>query len=503
MKKMLLAFGILFMLNAGIAFGTTQNFQLLSYAPRVDFDVPKIIENQIKPISEAFGLEIDTTQFSNMQTNQIILTLDLAMPQSNLERIDYSIIRDGGELNEKDATVEVGDIIRYEVQGELGEQGNDWIAQGGTTDSPPIQMLTAEQYNALYPQLEQKFKARYPCANASEYDKYCYYYYNGQGGEVPAFQTEKTQFNKTTSTYTAENGYLAYVVPIFDGKKAGIQVFCNTSMDSYAADCKQGEAGTIECTAKQAGILPTEITPATYCMAFVDKVIIGNEAAQADWFYGQQLDPTHSPYSPHSQVQVIPKGKKAPIADFTCKKAETPGPYPAYLNYITLECDASLSKDPDGTIEEYEWVGGGAQYFEWAGSLVREIGEKTAQIVCYGKQSKVPITLRVTDNDGIYSEITKTIDPNNPNPQPPLTFTADYTNQKVLLTLENCPEGTTQANANIYLLGENGEPENAVLEKQPIQCKKTTEISGITAKGTYQATATIGGEEKTAIFTVS
>ncbi|MCX6802716.1 MAG: hypothetical protein NT067_06420 [Candidatus Diapherotrites archaeon] len=504
-------FAILLLLNAGIAFGGPQSYWLLSYQPRGCFDIPKIIENQVLPMSKTFGFDIDTSAFSSQATNQLIVNLNLALPQFGLERIDYSIVRDGVELNEAETTVEVGDIIRYEVQGELGEQGNDWVAQGGSVDSPPIQMLTTEQYKALYQQLEQKFKTKYPWNNMTvDWPRVEFVQ-----EQTPVFQTEKTKFNPATVEYTAENGYQAYVVPILNGKKAGIQVFCAISISGQyaAADCEQPEAGTIECTAKQAGILPVDVSAITDCMSFVDKVIIGNEAVQADWFYGHPIIPTYSLSQfglfPPSQIQIIPKGKKPPIADFKCKKTEKkyPASYGGYT-YTELECDASDSKAQEGTtIERYAWnyLGFGSDNIEDVihtycastySSYFNQFCQKTVQVPTYAlSQSSLGIILRVTDNQGIYGERIRIIDPNNPNPQPKTEFTAFYENQKVLLKLENCPEGITQSNANIYLLGADGEPENAVLEKQPIQCEQTTEISGITAPGLYVATATLGKDQ--------
>jgi hypothetical protein len=306
--------------------------------------------------------------------------------------------------------------------------------------------------------------------------------------QIPVFSTEKTSAAGIGQSYTAENGKQATVIPGYNGTKLGVQFFCSGTLSADSPDCSQTENG-LSCTFKEPGVKNITINRTDSCLKLVDKVIIGSEAVQADWYEGK-----YYPKTQVSIIQVLPQGKTQPTADFACNFSDV------REFALTLDCDASNSNFPNGKITNYRW----GDYW----GLDIHSSQPTYKRLIYPNVTTTVI-LRVTDSEGIYDEKVKTFKFSEGGltevgGSKELEFTAFYnpTTKKAELTLNYCPSGTTQANIDIDLLGADGEPENAVLEKQPIKCEQTTPVNGITAPGTYQATATIAGKEKTAVFNI-
>jgi len=308
----------------------------------------RIYENQIVPINKTFGLDADLTNFESSKSTtgfQVKLNIDISTAQKN--GFDYSVIRDGVKLNKVSDTVQVGDLIRFKPKFEVIEQ--DWIAQGGNVDSPPITLIEdREKYYRSYQEAGKKFGSSYPCASA--WGKGCYL-----SPDVPVFSTKTTDFTET-NPYTAENGYPAYIVPMINGKKAGLQVICNVQPSwaaTYGFNCKQVQSA-VECTALDPGMGTIDLGGSLDCYVVVDKIIEGKKAIQANWM--NTLG--HSSCSGGlcksllafnlypKNFQVMPKNKKAPVAEFYCKRTEDQG---------LLECSGSASHDPNGTIQKYRW----------------------------------------------------------------------------------------------------------------------------------------------------
>jgi hypothetical protein len=516
MKKMIFVFAIL-LFSLELAWGF-QTEITLAWFPRAGYDASlkqEIFKKQVLPINEAFSLNADLTELEKSvqmqdmpadRPNSLNVYFRTLEPTASTE---YSILRDGKEINQIGQTLEEGDTVRFTPKLDIQ---SDWIEPGAAVDSPPIEFLERTEYNSLKDSLLQEFQEKYPCGSTS-----------GSGGgkkvcfltpeNVKNFSTQSSPFTEKANYYVADNGYNAYLVPVFGNTKAGIQFFALAepieAAGGYYFDCKT-VGQTIECTAKKEGSSSVSSTWSFASFLYVDKIIKDGQAKDAGWI-GINL----ANMTANEKFQILPKGKHAPTADFTCTEGPVTDDWgPARK---TFECDASASSDPDGEIAKYEYWGGSPVFYEKGVSGVTpktNFKDPVIKLVMYcgysgiGCPSTAYITIKVTDNEGYMGEKTKVFDLQGSKiteitpAATALEFTADYQNQKALLTLKNCPSGTTQTDIDIDLLGADGNPANSVLEKQPIQCEQTTEVSGITAPGTYQATATIGGEEKQAIFTV-
>jgi len=296
----------------------------------------EIISDQIMPIVETFGFGLSAGDFlgdGEQGNNGLSINLNEVIPQQT--QADYSIIRGGVELNTRQGSLEVGDIIRL-TPTEVAI-GNDWVSPGGTNTDPPIEPLGLNEFCLLSNTLLAKFIAKYPCGQQSKCDT------RGELSEIPLFQTETVNFDSTTQSYIGEEDKEFFVVPGARGTKLGVLVASSHSLLNSQGpfyNCIEANNG-IDCTLKETGsqfILPI----ANYrSVLFVDKIFLKKKALEADWFSWNSTISNMPPL----ELQIVPKDKEVPVADFECK-----------INQGNrLDCDASASFDPDGTIRNWSW----------------------------------------------------------------------------------------------------------------------------------------------------
>jgi len=494
MKKIgLVLIGLMLLLNFSGVFGEAVNFHLVGYAryPSNSAFYSAIAEKQLEPMNEAFGFEIDTTPFLIAQKNDLRIRMNLAIPTTPLQNYRYSVYRDGEELNEINGNVLIGDQVTFTPTiGEISDHGNDWISQGASQDSPPIELLPKAKYFELESKLRTTFMTKYPFSSFST---------SQQSPEsVPALEIEKTDFDERKTHYTAKNGYTAYVVPLMNGRKAGVQVFCTSTLSTPTTfSCTSNETGSkVVCEVKketEKGVINLIKTSA--CMIYIDKVIFEGKAAQADWL--APIGPTYSlntaplTNNASTRVQAIPKGMETPIPKLHCSPIEEKGT----AFYDALLCDASASIDPDGEIINYGWV---PNYSMYCYSRSPEGCEKWETIVPTAQGTPITLALTVTDNDGIYSTLTRTIQPEG-DTMPILFASYNEETKNAEIDLE-CTEET----ATLYIdkMNDEGELVGSEIESVSIPCNQISEVGPIVGKGGYQATVQVGEFEEIAIFTV-
>ncbi|MEM0360122.1 MAG: hypothetical protein QXK06_02155 [Candidatus Diapherotrites archaeon] len=468
-----------------------------------------IFENQIKPIVETFRLNADissledcankstTIQGQGQCQNTIEIAFQAALPYNDMyAQTKYSLLRDGIEFQPASSIppskISLGDTIRIEPQivtQEISHPIQDWTVQGASTDTPPIEILSSREFNTLAEMLTLRQRERYPAS----------------GELMDALRVEK--FKTEVVPWTGGNSYVGFqgktyhVVELAGGKKAGVLIACAESISAttYSGTCNSDPlSDSVECHItkmpenRKAEIV---INPFFNCFIHFDRIFTGSIALQADWF-GQTFG--NVPKSPLS-FQVLPTGReKPPIAEFECNIDNCT---PDSEQPKCLYCDASKSSDEDGRIESYFWT--------IAGSYTTAIGVKSKFYPQSLPKSTISITLKATDNQGFYSEKTKTFSVSEGTLKETgmtdkLSFIAEYnpSTKKAELTLSNCPPTAMQAFLDIDLLGFDAKPVLSILEKQPIACEKTTEVGPITAKGVYQATAKINSQTIQAIFSV-
>jgi len=490
---------VFLVLIAGSAFGRNE-IALVSFArtgTAAITDKQLVVENQVKPIASAFGfdgedirqLEECAASSSISCENSIVVSQNFSIPESDMMRLDYSVERDGIELNNTSDTVQLGDTVVFrpvEYTPEIPQQQSDWIAQGALIDSPPIEIVGIDQYKDINRRIAAKFNSRYPCSD------FCISKTPPFEVEVPVFSTGKTTIRSGTQSYSGDFG-TAYVVQMSGGKRAGIQMICSMDPDYTGIGC-ESENGKISCFMDSVGEKSIYISNSMNCIYYVDTLIEGEEATKANWYTELSSRPARS----NKTIQVRAGTEKAPVAEFYCEILENQNYHGT--NATVLRCDASNSYDPDGSALEYEWdnLGYGGRYSELNSQEVYEKVVHYSNQPAYSRQ--ISVTLKVINDKGFYAKKTKTI---SITAEPQIEFLADHQNQKALLTLNNCPLGTTQADIDIDIIGVNGEPTRSVLEKQFIQCGQTTEIGPITVKGGYQVTAQIGDFEEKAFFAVN
>ncbi|MEM0359710.1 MAG: hypothetical protein QXK06_00020 [Candidatus Diapherotrites archaeon] len=416
----------------------------------------------MEEIDRAFSLGTDlSTLRRNAQSpewikgeNALVTRIKTEMPATG---IGYSILRDGIELDGVSTTLRLGDTISFKPKVEIP---SDWTQVGGVIGTPPIQFLADQERDSLYLKLLQKFKQNYPTGHHFNH----VYNYIALGAQEK-FSTNRTTFKTTEDNYLASNGFPAYITPIADGRKAGIQIFCSNNLRSETLECI-GKGETLECTVKKSGL--AEISLEKNCFVHVDKIIYGNEAIDAGWVSQLGSLSDNTTYYPlmvwgsyKLELQVIPKGKIPPVAELECTVLSKPQPQNPLGE---IECNASQSYDPDGKIERFEW-----DKDKTAPPLQVKYRRKTA--------SEAAVTLRVYDNDGLYGEKTKIVywegEPKK------LELSAEYNapTKKAMISLKNCPQGTTQAFIDIDLLQETDAKKTlSVLEKQQFHASKPLQL---------------------------
>jgi len=470
--KVLLVLAIMLCFSFGAGFASNQKtFNLVSW-PRAGSTTDTLnamTDNQVGAMGDAFGWDLSLGGFRSGIGNAVDVKMNVAMPRTVVERFRYSVLRDGEELAEIPEAVQLGDVVRFSPEvAETQRIGNDWFGQGGSVDSPPIEMLSSEEYEELKKALFEKYEARYPCKNMG-----CF----GLPEDIPVFETEETAFNEMLNSYQAENGYTAYVVPIADGKKAGMQVFCTARIrTSNPSLCEDNGLGGFDCAVSIAGPTGLAVTQVSECMYYVGKVIFNGKAVQADWFASDS--PGELRIS--RETQAITQDQIPPVADFSWELGET-------NNVPGIVCDGSISSDPDGEIISHGWEP--THYYSSTYSEKKEIHF----VPTNQPDADYTIALTVTDDEGITDTVTKTINPSRPQ----IFFDAVYNpeTQKAELSLE-CPEESAELDIANKISGE------AVLEKQSIACGEMTEVGPVTATGAYEAMVSIGEASEAAIFTV-
>ncbi len=484
-----------------------------------------------------------------------------------LEQKRYTILRNGEEIAPtRSNALQPGDIVRFlplelecgqQVQNYLQEEKartddaitltpfeamehctttslssnafNDWVFLSGPFDTPPIVMLSPEEFKEVSDALYEEYKARYPCSYVSFIDNTCLSFDGTEGAfqyTVPLFEAEVSPFDPARSTYPGYFGYEAYVVPAYDGKKAGVQVFCSTSLSNleknnywYGSlpdeeyqydpvhrvymDCTENEFGGIDCTIPKSPdalqktgrevhvLLKTELQ----CVYFVDKIITEDKSVEADWFL-----PYQSRVLEGLNFQVISEKQHLPVADFSCELSYD-GSSSGYNSYFTSKyaCDASASYDPDGEIVQYEWD----QRGQGPGNIFQDLWntETYTKIVPskmvvdegWWQVGKASVHLRVTDNDGFYSEIVKTV---------PAEASAAYIEASYNSVTRKAEIYLECGSENALLDVRNAIKDQFLIEKQSIACNQTTEVGPITVPGAYKAIVESEGETAEAVFAV-
>ena len=493
-KIALVLIGLILIASLGFAIDTEFSLACLGSG----FDKQQktsVLENQIVPINEAFGLNADLTElettakstetFGTWAPNIFATKISTSMPANGIK---YEIIRDGETVNSQSTTIQQGDTIRLKPGVDIG---NDWIAEGGSVDTPPITILEYTEYANLKQTLMSKFNQKYPYSN-------WYNIYRLETGNVEYFSTETTEFNETGNYYIADNGYPAYLVPAFNGKKAGVQIFTTLDPILEKAGCKK-IGSMIECELDQTGILA--LTNSAESFVHIDKIIDGDKAIDAGWIteYGRDATSITYPrqYSEHPlNIQVVPPQSQAPKADFHCEWEKR------------SMCDASASFDPDGIIEAYEWNTNDVYYScvpsgnTCTPTKVHDASAHTYN-VCYGSRTiaydcrqSITITLTVTDNDGFTAEKTKTFNLVNSTEEARDTFTLTANHQNGMAQI------TAECDGVVTLDIENAVTEKPEIEKVEIPCGKTTPIGPFTTKGAYRVIGSNNGETREPIFTV-
>ena len=480
-----------------------------------------IIENQIKPISDSFDLDIHMPTINCFALDPkwggyiwIRTKLPLTVPETSLSELDYSIIRNGVQIEKRTDFVRPGDTIQFRGKAAdeptLPNHGYDWITAGSNIDTPPVHIVDKTEFKRLYDGLSELFNARYPCNFSvnSYYSGWPFndleHYFTNYGyckEPIPVFKVEKTSFDDKANHYPGPMGYEAYVIPIINGAKIGMQVFCAIKTTGTAMEETQGEAGRIQtpsgCETKEnvmecpvrinEGWLSIQANANLECILFIDKYIKHGEAIQADWFSEYYSLPVqNATASKHLYFQVIPKGKEPPVADFSCKMIEE-GQYGKRGKF--LECNGSSSHGSNGKIELFEWDNIISP--NWTQQYNKPIYRKA---ICEKGQGMV--TLKVTDSEGYTGETTKTIrfDDSGNAVQDTFTLTVGYKEEMAWITAE-C-EGI------VTLDIEEATERKTEIEKVEIPCGETTPIGPFTVKGAYNVIATNNGTKAEAIFTV-
>ena len=515
MKKISLTLvGLILLFNLATAIDT--EFPLACLGPGGNVPLKSaVFEKQVKPINQAFGLNADLSELEKTASNNtagfytqnILATkLSTSMPRTGME---YEVIRNGKTLNSQSTTIQQGDIIRFKPATSIG---SDWIVQGATVDSPPVTLLNSSKFNQLYETLYQRFLNKYPASNWDKIVKLT-------PESLPEFTTETTPFNNTGNYYTADNGYRAYLVPFIGGQKAGVQIFYAPNPNTENANCKTA-GNAIECKITKSQNLQLSLTGKTF--VHVDKIIHNSKAVNAGWTtaYGESANrqvgdiTTNNPwqYAWRAQppvdleIQVLPPGKQAPIADFDCKVSEEKY---SGLQQKFLKCDASKSRDPDGTIVKYNWKTNNTNK-PCQGTTPGGPTCKVPRLSSSLAPSSITLTLKVTDNDGYYDTKTKTFNiahmpvynpdsqtPAKPAQEPITELTAEYNPQtRMAEVTAKCDSQKINISINNAITG------SSVLEKQPIKCGQTTPIGPIKIKGAYKVSAASNPEITPAVFTV-
>jgi len=444
----------------------------------------KIIDNQIKPIIEAFELPVPLKPFEDRKNDTLSINYFRAIAGGGTAP-NFTIERNGKKLNEVSDTVQFGDTISFSSpQTEGIPTTGDWINPGGSYQDPPAKIVSNARMQEIKNSAEAAFRARYPFAEKRGTLPVI---------TVPKFSAEKTKFNSSTGKYIASNGDPAYIVPAGNGKKFGVQVYCTARITAHGTSRQNylycnNLPDKIECPIKAKGTVNISLDESLTCLTIIDKVFSGENAIQADW----ALDGPSYHTTQGVKLQVLVGNKKPPLADFDCKTIEE-------NNQKFLDCDASKSRDPDGTITKYEW--------------------RPRYQNCNSKKCKIPIysystvTLTVTDNEGFYDTKTRTFSlsqmptynttqgqqaPAKPAQEPIPELTATYNKQtKMVEVTAKCDSQKINISINNAITGES------ILEKQPIKCGQTTPIGPIKVKAAYKVSATNKPKITPAIFTIS
>jgi len=466
--------------------------------------------------------KIKFDELGAIYSNYLFMALGVDVVREGLLAAEYTIFRGGKLLEERTTYVQEGDLVIItpklagaypeNLQEQTGttppqrigdtmtftpnvpKHGYDWITTGGYGDTPPVEVLDAKTLvSLLNEQIIPKRNARYPC-NATT-DFFGSYNLKACRAPVPVWEPEISDFDETLTTYAGPFGYPAYVIPLNNGQKMGLQVFCalhtavtnvKNRWDQQTPKCSSLESGGLSCeitAGNSQGIESNEIKNYrmeihTVCYYFIDKIIRNGKAVQADLL--GRTDHIQIG-SLKDQLTVIQAGHSPPNADFECQPVEEDG-------QLFIDCKSN-SFDPDGTIEKYCWqnrCSSGGSRWKWQEENTR------LRVNGHGRYS---VTLKVTDNEDYSIEKTKIIDT---NPSQFKTLTADYKNGMARIGLE-CAEG--QQNATIDI--QNAITEQYVLEKSTIPCNQTTLIGPITTPDAYIATVTLGEEKQGTKFTIT
>ncbi len=476
-------------------------------------------ENKIKmvnkiylPVSNAFEMGLSADMFDTGKgyagrgANSLSVKTNLFLPLNVISQFKYEVLRDGKEINNISGNVQVGDTIRIIPNlASLKQHGDDFIFQGATYDSPPIKMLTPDQYTKVATDIYDKFISRYPCASYKmpfrAHPNSCPYEF--PGAEIPEFKKETVPFDEKDPYYISDNGYPVYIVPFDAKRKAGIQVFCSyVPMLGFPMSCLQDEKGILTCKVKRAGKISMQTRANIACTYFIDKIIKDGEAIKAEW--ANVGIPANLNASGFITLQAVPPGKEPPIAKLECnQKIENREIYGENYKILVIECDASASYDPDGKITKYE--------YEIDGHPIIGKGPYFQSPYVVGPYLKVPyhitqdqnptqllksghsVMLKVIDNDSYFG---RTMVSTNPS-APQITLTAEYNKQtRMAEVTAKCETEKINISINNAVTG------SSVLEKQPIKCGQTTPIGPIKVKGAYKVSAASNPEITPAVFTV-
>jgi len=484
LKKLLSAIFLILFFSGAIADVTEFSLAQFNKLSPIS-EKQQILENQIKPINEAFNLnadisEIEATAEINPEQRSggffktgIVTILSTKTPETG---VDYEVVRNGITLDQRTTTVQQGDSIIFTPQIEIDK---DWIVPAGALDSPPITLIPSEEYNELHDSLRDDFRNRYPSAGSF-------------AENVPVFTAEKTMFNEQQGYYLAENGHLAYVTPILNGQKAGVQIICRTDFGESSL-CKNIDQ-SIECKIEESGKIPNLVF--SRCFIYIDKIINGGEATQAGWFSEYEAAIANGRVQ-DLEIQVIQSNEEPPVADFVCRSYEKMGAH-GLNSYI--ECDASESYDPDGTIDEYYWDTFYGATRNDHGKIMNVLVHSVRLSGTLGSKENIVVELKVTDDDGVTSTKTKNLRLDELSGEfqtkPLFRITADHN------ASTNMAEITAECEGVVTLDIEEATEGKTELEKVEIPCGETTDIGPFTVKNSYRVIGSNNGETKYAIFTV-